>query len=67
MPFGKYRAMDLSDLPTHYLKWVEENLSINQDLRDGINHEIERREGERSSKGRVIPKGKEIGRKARLG
>lgn len=52
MPFGKYKDEDLTDIPIDYLKWTEENLDfLKEDLRKAINHEIERREGERSSLG----------------
>jgi hypothetical protein len=59
MPFGKHKGEDLTDIPIHYLKWIEElDLQNNFDLRSAINHEIERREGDRSSLGYEKPKGK---------
>ena len=56
MPFGKHKGEDLTDVPLDYLKWAEENLQIDILLRREINHEIERREGDRPGKGIVRPK-----------
>jgi hypothetical protein len=55
MPFGKYKDEDLTDIPIEYLKWLEEKDNIWPDLRKALNHEIERREGDRSSLGYVKP------------
>lgn len=27
MPFGKYKGDEMDDLPTHYLRWLAENVS----------------------------------------
>lgn len=53
MPFGKYKGEHIEDIPTNYLKWLEEQPNIDSELRRHLNHEIERREGNRSSKGFV--------------
>ena len=48
MPFGKFKGEDICDLETSYLKWIEENIDrLDPNLRAEINHEIERREGNR--------------------
>lgn len=51
LTFGKYKGEDLVDVEISYLKWLEEQDWIKPDLRDALNHEIERREGDRSSLG----------------
>lgn len=51
LPFGKHKGEEVCDVPTHYLKWLEENTNLDILLRREINHEIERREGDRSSIG----------------
>jgi len=57
MPFGKFKGEDICDLETSYLKWIEENIDrLDPNLRAEINHEIERREGDRPGKGFVKPK-----------
>lgn len=55
LPFGKYRNQDLTDVDLNYLKWFEENVkNIDLDLREAINFEIQRREGDRPGEGRVL-------------
>ena len=55
LKFGKYKGEDIMDVPIEYLKWFEENIEKLPDPdREEINHEIERREGDRSSLGREI-------------
>lgn len=55
MPFGKYSGCELHEIPLEYLKWFEENVNkIGKWLRDAINHEIERRVGDLTSKGRNV-------------
>lgn len=49
--FGKHKDEDITDIPTRYLKWLEEQDWIDESLRRELNHEIERREGDRSSLG----------------
>ncbi len=54
MPFGKFKGLDICDIDLEYLKWVEENVEkLDPKLRKEINHEIERREGDRPGKGIV--------------
>jgi hypothetical protein len=54
MPFGKHRGEDLAEIPIEYLKWVEREMTLTARLRDAINHEISRREGDRPGAGRVM-------------
>jgi len=52
LKFGKHKGEDIMDIPIDYLKWFEENISnLSDPEREEINHEIERREGDRSSLG----------------
>jgi hypothetical protein len=63
LPFGKYKDKDTSDpeVPTHYLKWFEENINtMSSALRADINAEIERREGDRPGVGKVVPRDRRI-------
>lgn len=54
--FGKYKNEHICDVPTNYLKWVEENMiGLDPHVRREINHEINRREGEQSSLGFIKP------------
>ena len=52
--FGKHKGMDLRDVPSSYLKWLEEQDWIKDDLRKELNFEIERREGDRPGMGKVV-------------
>lgn len=54
LPIGKYKNQDVADVPLEYLRWFEENIRMPNTLRAAINHEIERRTGDRSSLGRVV-------------
>ena len=37
MPFGKYRGVELEDIPVSYLAWVRDNVDIRSEtLRDAI-------------------------------
>ena len=58
MPFGKYKGMDLLDVPLDYLKWIEENLTLREETRKEINFEINRRIGDTPGAGKVIKEGK---------
>lgn len=55
LPFGKYRGLDVADpeIPVTYLKWLEEK-DIPPRLRDGLNEEIRRREGDRPGSGKAV-------------
>lgn len=55
LPFGKFKGEDLCDVELSYLKWLEEQDWIDSGLRKALNHEIERRTGDRSSVGYVKP------------
>ncbi len=54
--FGKYKDSDTSDpdVPTSYLIWLEEQDWVNDELREDLNLEIERRTSNRSSIGKDI-------------
>lgn len=58
LTFGKYKDEDICDIPINYLKWLEEQPWIDKfiGMRQEINHEIERREGNRPGKGFVKSK-----------
>ena len=51
LKFGKYKDEDICDVPIEYLKWLEEQSWLKEQARKEIQHEIERREGDRSSLG----------------
>ena len=51
LKFGKHKGEDLTDIPMTYLKWLEEQDWILEELRREINHEINRREGDRPGAG----------------
>lgn len=54
MPFGKYKGMNILDVPLDYLQWIEQQSWLKDDLRKEINFEIERRVGSRPGMGKVI-------------
>lgn len=62
LPFGKHMKDDITDVPLSYLRWFETIQRLSQETRALVNHEIERRTGERSSVGRVVTQ-EEIERK----
>ena len=51
LTFGKFKGEDICDVDLGYLKWLEQQEWLFEDLRIEINHEIERREGDRPGKG----------------
>jgi len=51
LAFGKHKGEDICDVEIGYLKWLEQQEWISLELRKELNHEIERREGDRSSLG----------------
>jgi len=54
LTFGKYKNVEICDIPIDYLKWVEENVTwLNSDVRKEINHYIKLNSEERSSIGLV--------------
>lgn len=55
--FGKHKGMDIADVDLGYLKWLEEQAWVKDDLREALNFEIERREGDRPGQGRVVRRG----------
>jgi Putative quorum-sensing-regulated virulence factor len=48
MPFGKYRNVDTSDLPEHYLLWLLDWPPLRDPLRSAVEAELRRREGLRA-------------------
>lgn len=55
MPWGKYMGCEMHEIPLTYLKWCEQNThSLGKWLRDAINFEIQRREGDVTSRGRTV-------------
>ena len=52
--YGKYKGDDITDVPVDYLQWMEANVDLSDDERVEINHEIERRMGDRPGAGRVV-------------
>lgn len=51
MPFGKYKGEDVCDLPIDYIKWLEEQDWVRDELRKELQHEIEKHDGDRPGKG----------------
>ncbi len=54
LPFGKYKGHDTADpdIPVTYLVWLEEQEWVRDKLREDLNAEIERREGDRPGAGK---------------
>ena len=57
LPFGKHKGEDIEDVDLSYLKWLEQQ-DVNPKLREAVQYEIERREGDRPGMGRVVKKGR---------
>lgn len=51
LTFGKYKGEDLADVPISYIKWLEEQDFINDELRRECQYQISIREGERPGAG----------------
>jgi uncharacterized protein (DUF3820 family) len=54
--FGKHRDEDITDVPTSYLAWLEEQEWLHgkfPELAKEVQHELRRRQGDVSSLGRV--------------
>ena len=63
MSYGKYKGMDIVDIPLSYLRWMEENVkTLTEQQRKDINFEISRRSGDRPGEGRTVSQ-EEIERK----
>lgn len=54
MPFGKYKGMNILDVPLEYLKWLEEQSFVRGPLRKELQFEINRRVGDTPGMGKVI-------------
>jgi uncharacterized protein (DUF3820 family) len=57
MPFGKYKGEDITDVPTDYLSWLEEQDWIREPMRKAVQFELERRSSDISSLGRIVQSG----------
>jgi uncharacterized protein (DUF3820 family) len=40
MPFGKYKNRELEDIPTDYLRWLRDKVSLRDELADAIDAEL---------------------------
>ena len=52
--FGKFRGEDLCDVEIGYLRWLDEQEWLSAELREEVEFEIARREGDVSSLGREV-------------
>jgi hypothetical protein len=43
MPFGKYRGMEVVDLPSDYLEWLLDNVDLQSRLKNAVLGELDRR------------------------
>ena len=60
LSFGKYRGFDTADpeIPVTYLIWLEEQEWLNERLREDIEVELQRRQGDRPGMGKVVKRGR---------
>lgn len=58
LPFGKHKGEDIADVDTGYLKWLEQQEWIREEMREDVQFEIERRTGDRPGMGRVVKEGR---------
>ena len=54
MPFGKHKGEEICTLDIAYIKWLEEQPWISENIREEVQFEIERREGDVTSLGRTV-------------
>lgn len=54
LTFGKYKDEDICDVPLDYLIWLEEHVKLSKTQREEINFEINRRENDTSSQGKIV-------------
>jgi exodeoxyribonuclease X len=57
LPFGKYKGEHVEDIANEdpgYLRWMEENANLDDELRDAINYALEAPTGRVTSVGRVV-------------
>ena len=54
MPFGKYKGVKIENIPSDYLEWILENVTLRDTLQDEINAQISLKDG----KGVIRQKGK---------
>jgi len=59
LPFGKHRGLDTSDpeVDVGYLSWLEEQEWLAEPLRQDIQAELQRRQGDRPGMGKVVKRG----------
>jgi hypothetical protein len=43
MPFGRFKGVDIQDLPSDYLSWLVENIELRQPLLEAVDHEVKAR------------------------
>jgi uncharacterized protein (DUF3820 family) len=56
LPFGKHKGEDLRDVPLDYLKWIESQDWLKDEMREEVQFEINRRSGDRPGMGKVVRK-----------
>lgn len=54
MPFGKFKGLELADLPDEYLDWLMGLVDLRDPLRMGVEQEAQRREQRLSAEARVL-------------
>lgn len=52
MPFGKFKGLELADLPDEYLDWLMGLVDLRDPLRMGVEQEAQRREQRLSAEAR---------------
>lgn len=54
--FGEHKGKNITDesVPVTLLQWIEEKFDLRVTEREELNHEIERRQGDRPGAGRVV-------------
>jgi hypothetical protein len=61
MPFGKFRGVPLSEVPTSYLRWALENIALKYGLDGEIRHELRNRAAREAFERSIpMPKGLQI-------
>jgi len=56
LKFGKFKGMDITDVEIDYIKWLEKQEWVKDDLREECQHQIKLREGDVSSLGKDVSK-----------
>jgi len=55
LPFGKYKGRLVREVPTSYLEWATETVTLPPGLREAIREELERRRRHSRANGRASP------------